>query len=104
LRILDQHEKGLFFVGLAPEKIAPECHLRDIRYKARIQGRQNLRTLRSWASLWDELLYLEGLADGWELHTRMGKLEREFPFSCSLSQGGNSMPPEATQQLTKRDL
>jgi len=102
-RILDQHEKGLFFEGLAIQKIAPECHPRDTRYKARIQGIQNLRELRSWVTLWDELLYLEGLADGWEQGIHMGRLERESALSCSLSKGGNSMPPQAIQQHSKHD-
>ena len=103
-RILYQHEKGLFFSGLAPEKIAPECRLRDRQYQARIRGIEKLRRLQNWVTLGDESLYLEGLADGWELHTRMDKPEHEFPFSCSLSQGGNSMPPSATQQYSKHDL
>lgn len=77
-RILDQHERGLFFSGLAPEKIVPECHPRDTQYKARIRGIQNLRMSRNWVTLGDESLYLEGLADGWELHDRMDKLEHEF--------------------------
>lgn len=76
-RILDQHAKGLFFEGLEPQKIAPECHPRDIQYQARIRGIEKLRMLRSWATLWDELLYLEGLADGWEQSNRTSRLERE---------------------------
>lgn len=83
LRILDPHERGLSYENMDARPIGTECHQTSIEYKIRIPGIQNLRMRRPWASLWDELLYLEGLTDGLVLNDRTGKPSCQPAYTMS---------------------
>ena len=69
-RISDLHERGAADSGLRLENLAQGCRAGSDEYRARIEGIQNLQKRRPWASLFDELLFLEGLRAGLEFHGR----------------------------------
>jgi hypothetical protein len=69
-RISDLHEKGAANSGLRLENVAEGCRAGSDGYRAHIEGIQNLQKRRPWASLFDELLFLEGLRAGLEFHGR----------------------------------
>ena len=69
-RISDLHERGAADSGLRLQNIAEGCRLRSDEYRAHIGGIQNLQKRRPWASLFDELPFLEGLTAGSEFHGR----------------------------------
>lgn len=101
LRILNRHERGLSYEGLDARRIGTECHQTSIEYKVRIQGIQNLRMRQPWATLWDELLYLEGLTDGLRRNTCTGKSKDQTAYISPVIETGNIMPPESVQQVPK---
>jgi hypothetical protein len=63
-RIVVVHEKGLANEGLYFHSAGSVCEVGGAECRTRIQGIQNLRTLRLWVSLFDELTFLEGHAMG----------------------------------------
>jgi hypothetical protein len=69
LRILERHRAGVSYEGLDVRRIGEECQPSTTLYQARIQGIQNLRIRLPWITLFDELLYLEGLNDGLRSHS-----------------------------------
>ena len=69
-RISDLHERGAADSGLRLENVAEGCRAGSGEYRARIEGIQNLQKRRPWASLFDELPFLEGLTAGLEFHGR----------------------------------
>jgi len=69
-RISDLHERGAADSGLRLENVAEGCRAGSDGYRAHIEGIQNLQKRRPWASLFDELLFLEGLRAGLEFHGR----------------------------------
>src|SRR5260370_22390840 len=52
------------------ENVAEGCRAGSDGYRAHIEGIQNLQKRRPWASLFDELLFFEGLRAGLEVHGR----------------------------------
>jgi hypothetical protein len=68
--ISDLHERGAADSGLRLENVAQGCRAGSDEYRARIEGIQNLQKRHPWASLFDELLFLEGLTAGLEFHGR----------------------------------
>jgi hypothetical protein len=83
-RTSDLHEIGAVDTGLQMEMIFPRCRVGSDEYQARIEGIRNLQKGRPWASLFDELLFLEGLSAGLEFQHRSCKSKsRETPFSAS---------------------
>ena len=69
-RISDLHKRGEADSGLRLQNVAEGYRLRSDEYRARIEGIQNLQKRRPWASLFDELPFLEGLTAGSEFHGR----------------------------------
>lgn len=68
-RISDLREIGALDGGLDLH-LGGESHSRAAEYQVRTEGIRSLRKRRPWASLFDELVFLEGLTAGLEFQRR----------------------------------
>jgi hypothetical protein len=89
LRTAVLHEIGALDGGLDLHR-GGESHSRAAEQQVRIEGIRSLQKLRPWASLFDELVYLEGLTAGLEFQRRncIPKLQvapRSSPESATLN-------------------
>lgn len=92
-------------VDLGPEfEVLPGGHLvENSRTNARSQGTQKLKSDYPWASTIDFEIFLQGFHAG-EQYALCSLHTQSHEQALAYSRGGNSMPPQATQQHSKHDL
>ena len=102
-RISDLHERGAADSGLRLENVAQGCRAGRDEYRARIERTQNLQKRRPWASLFDELPFLEGLRAGLEFHGRNCiSRSQEKPSSTSDGAGTPTVSSRQAQSEGRR--
>jgi hypothetical protein len=103
-RISDLHDRGMANSGLRLENLAQGCRADSDEYQARIEGIRNLQKRRPWASLFDDLVFLEGLTAGLEFQHRSRISRSQETPSSTPETGGNPTAYPGPLQANWKDV